>query len=204
LFVERRALLSKPPQRAAFSVICSSGADSREGENNPSKAKHIDDNNERLLEKALEEAIESENYSEAARLRDRLRAMHETETARVMAMNKTFYQAFESGDMKLMRSIWAVGENVHCIHPGSGRISGYDMVISSWELMIGPESGAPPLKIELHNLEVQVKDGLAYVTCLEVVRTQGSSWGKQLATNIFEKRDGKWYICMHHASHITL
>ena len=196
-----RTLHPQRPQKRVSPPIHSSSANNSESENNYQKEKHINDEN--LLEKELQIAIESENYSEAARLRDQLRAILETETAKVLSTNSKFYRAFETGDMKLMRSIWALGENVHCIHPGSGRISGYDMVISSWDLMIGPESGLP-LKIELQNLEVHVKGGLAYVTCLEVVRTQGSSWGKQLATNIFEKRDGKWYICMHHASHITL
>lgn len=158
---------------------------------------------EYTLEAKLQAAIESENYGIAAQLRDQLRALQEDSKAGVRAINAKFYKAFESSDLKGMRDIWARGDNVHCIHPGAGRISGYDMVISSWELMLGSDVSLP-LKIELHNLEVQVKGNMGYVTCLEVVRTSGSSWGKQLATNIFEKQNGIWYLCMHHASHITL
>eukprot|EP00250_Pteridium_aquilinum_P010269 c19256_g1_i1 orf=361-1074(-) len=158
---------------------------------------------EYTLEAKLQAAIQSENYGTAAQLRDQLRALQEDSRAAVRAANAKFYKAFEMGDLKVMRSIWARGDNAHCIHPGAGRISGYDMVIASWELMLGQDISLP-LKIELHNLEVQVKGNMGYVTCLEVVRTSGSSWGKQLATNIFEKQNGIWYLCMHHASHITL
>ncbi|KAH6556390.1 hypothetical protein KP509_1Z183100 [Ceratopteris richardii] len=158
---------------------------------------------EYALEAKLEDAIKSEDYVKAAELRDQLRNLQDDNVVGVRAANAKFYKAFETGNMKIMRDIWSQGENSHCIHPGAQRISGYDMVIASWELMLGPET-ALPLKIELHNLDVQVRGNMGYVTCLEVVRTTGSSWGKQLATNIFEKKNGIWYICMHHASHITI
>ncbi|KAI5070828.1 hypothetical protein GOP47_0015171 [Adiantum capillus-veneris] len=158
---------------------------------------------EYALEAKLREAVESENYTKAAELRDRLRALQDDNRAGVRAANAKFYEAFMTGNMKEMREVWCCGDNAHCIHPGAGRISGYDMVIASWELMLGPDTSIP-LKIELHNLDVQVKGNMGYVTCLEVVRTSGSSWGKQLATNIFEKQNGTWYICVHHASHITI
>lgn len=191
----------KANQKQLVYVRCS------EGPNGDLEDKLMNENLARMdeytLEAELQAAINSENYAKAATLRDELRKLQEDSRAGVVAANAKFYRAFELGDLKVMRSIWAAGDNVHCIHPGAGRISGHDMVMASWELMLGPEI-ALPLKIELHNMEVQVKGSLAYVTCLEVVRTSGASWGKQLATNVFEKQNGNWYICMHHASHITL
>ncbi|MCO5570361.1 hypothetical protein L7F22_024081 [Adiantum nelumboides] len=167
------------------------------------KVENFTQADEYALEAKLRDAVESENYTKAAELRDLLRALQDDNRAGVRAANAKFYKAFETGNLKVMRDIWSRGDSAHCIHPGAGRISGYDMVIASWELMLGPDTSLP-LKIELHNVDVQVKGNMGYVTCLEVVRTSGSSWGKQLATNIFEKQNGTWYLCMHHASHITI
>ncbi|KAJ7542024.1 hypothetical protein O6H91_10G086200 [Diphasiastrum complanatum] len=156
---------------------------------------------ERTLKADLQAAIQSEDYGKAATLRDQLRVLQEDDRAAVLSANDRFYRAFEKADMSLMQKIWAKGENVHCIHPGAGCISGYELVIASWEVMLGADPSLQ-LRIDLRNVEVHVSGDLGFVTCLEVVRTSGRSWGKQVATNIFEKQNGTWVICMHHASHI--
>ena len=61
--------------------------------------------------------------------------------------------------------------------------------MESWELTLGLELGLP-LQIELQIVEVYVKANLGFVTCLELVRTSGHNWGKQVATNVFEKVKG--------------
>lgn len=157
---------------------------------------------EQSLEVELKNAIQAEDYAQAARLRDELRMLHENNQAGILAANARFYKAFAKGDLSAMRMIWSKGNNVHCIHPGAGCISGYDIVMESWELTLGPELDLP-LQIELQNMEVYIKGNLGFVTCLELVRTSGNNWGKQVATNVFEKVDGNWYICLHHASHIA-
>lgn len=157
---------------------------------------------EQSLEVELKNAIQAEDYAQAARLRDELRMLHENNQAGILAANARFYKAFAKGDLSAMRMIWSKGNNVHCIHPGAGCISGYDIVMESWELTLGPELDLP-LQIELQNVEVYIKGNLGFVTCLELVRTSGNNWGKQVATNVFEKVDGNWYICLHHASHIA-
>ncbi|KAH9299306.1 hypothetical protein KI387_030988, partial [Taxus chinensis] len=157
---------------------------------------------EQSLEVELKNAIEAENYTKAARVRDELRMLHEDNRAGILAANGKFYKAFEKGDLSAMRMIWAKGDNVHCIHPGAGCISGHDLVMESWELTFGPELDLP-LQIDVQNVELHIKGNLGYLTCLELVRTSGDNWGKQVATNVFEKVDGNWYICLHHASHIA-
>lgn len=157
---------------------------------------------EQSLEVELKNAIQAEDYAQAARLRDELRMLHENNQAGILAANARFYKAFEKGDLSAMRMIWSKGNNVHCIHPGAGCISGYDIVMESWELTLGPELDLP-LQIKLQNVEVYIKGNLGFVTCLELVRTSGNNWGKQVATNVFEKVEANWYICLHHASHIA-
>jgi protein-arginine kinase activator protein McsA/ketosteroid isomerase-like protein len=153
-----------------------------------------------ILEAELQAAIESEDYEVAASLRDELRVLQENDEVAVTAANEKFYRAFAQGDIKLMYKVWANGDHVRCIHPGASCISGFELVMSSWELLLGGDVEMP-LRIKLENLEVYVRGDLAFVSCTEIVRAKGSRWGSQVATNIFEKRDGKWLLCCHHASH---
>nr|GLL24316.1 uncharacterized protein LOC101248327 isoform X1 [Ipomoea trifida]GMC90073.1 F-box protein SKIP8-like isoform X2 [Ipomoea batatas] len=101
-----------------------------------------------------------------------------------------------------MQALWSKGENVCVVHPGVSGISGYDLVMGSWEFVWADYEF--PLEIEIKDVQVHVRGDLGYVTCIEMVKTKGSSWGKQFATNVFEKIDGQWYICIHHASYIDL
>ncbi|XP_031480582.1 uncharacterized protein LOC116250789 isoform X2 [Nymphaea colorata] len=156
---------------------------------------------EQTLEQELQNAIAEENYSLAAKLRDALRVLHEDNRAAILAANSRFYDAFCKGDLAAMSTIWSKGDHVQCVHPGAGRICGYDLVMESWELVSNADIEFP-LKIELQNTEVYVRGDLGYVTSLEVVKTKGSSWGRQVATNVFEKVRGQWLLCIHHASHI--
>ncbi|XP_048549797.1 uncharacterized protein LOC125544825 [Triticum urartu] len=156
---------------------------------------------EETLQRNLDRAIREEDYARAAKIRDDLRVLHEDTEASVLAANTRFYNAFKNGDFTAMYSIWAKGDHVYVVHPGAGRISGYDVVLQSWEMVCNADYEFP-LNIDLKNIEVHVRGDLGYVTCLELVKTKGKSWGKQIATNVFEKIDGTWYICIHHASHI--
>ncbi|KAM0946308.1 putative UVR domain, NTF2-like domain superfamily, SnoaL-like domain-containing protein [Dioscorea sansibarensis] len=159
--------------------------------------------NEETLQRDLEIAIKDEDYAQAAKIRDDLRLLQEDSKAAVLSANNRFYNAFRNGDLAAMNSIWAKGEHVYCVHPGAGRICSYDLVIRSWEIMCGAEHEFP-IQIELQDVEVHVRGDIGYVSCLEVVRTRGSSWGKQMATNVFERIDGQWFICVHHASHVDM
>ncbi|XP_068668830.1 uncharacterized protein [Aristolochia californica] len=158
---------------------------------------------EQALKQALHVAIKEENYTRAAEIRDSLRNLYEDSKISVLSANNRFYNAFRNGDLATMQSLWANQKNVYCIHPGAGRILGYDLVIQSWEVVLGFDYEFP-LEIELQNVEAHVRGDVGYVTCIESVRTKGSSWGKQIATNVFERIDGEWFISIHHASHVEL
>ncbi|KAK1321583.1 hypothetical protein QJS10_CPA03g01815 [Acorus calamus] len=126
---------------------------------------------EQALQSDLERAIKEENYAKAAKLRDNLRTIHEDSKASVLAANLRFYKAFGSGDLVAMNSIWAKGDNIYCVHPGAGAISGHELVLESWELVLGAEHEFP-IQIDLKNVEVHIRGDVGYVTCLEVVKTK--------------------------------
>lgn len=172
-----------------------------EGNSNPNPSLELAFLDELSLQQDLEAAIREEDYARAAKIRDQLRLLEEDSEASILAANARFYNAFKNGDLVAMHSIWAKGDHVYVVHPSAGRIDGYEMVMGSWEFVCGSDYEFP-LQIDLKNVEVHVRGNLGYVTCMEVVKTKGSSWGRQVATNVFEKVDGRWYICIHHASHI--
>ncbi|XWS67165.1 hypothetical protein CRYUN_Cryun05aG0263600 [Craigia yunnanensis] len=157
---------------------------------------------EQTLQRDLHIAIEEENYAEAAKFRDDLQLLLEDSKASVLAANSRFYDAFRRGDLATMQKLWAKGDDVCCVHPGANGIVGYDFVMESWEIVwMNYEF---PLEIELKNVLVHVKGDFGYVTCMEFVKTKGSSWGGQYVTNVFERIDGQSCICVHHASQADL
>ncbi|KAH0905044.1 hypothetical protein HID58_044547 [Brassica napus] len=158
---------------------------------------------EDTLKQDLETAIEEENYVEAARIRDRLKELQEDNKASVLSANTRFYQAFRNGDLAAMESLWSKTGKPCCVHPGAKGITGYDDVMESWEVVwMNYEF---PLLIELKDVEVHVRGDVGYVTCMEFVKTKGSSsWGAQFVSNVFEKIGGEWFICIHHASPVDI
>lgn len=157
---------------------------------------------EQTLEQELQIAIAEENYIEAAKIRDSLKSLHDDSKTSVLLSNARFYDAFRTGDLSAMQTLWAKGDEVCVVHPGASGISGYDDVMESWEFVWADYEF--PLEIQLKDVRVHVKGNIGYVTCREFVKTEGSKWGVQFATNVFEKIDDKWFISVHHASPIDL
>ncbi|XP_024024953.1 uncharacterized protein LOC21406382 isoform X2 [Morus notabilis] len=154
------------------------------------------------LERDLHTAIAEENYAKAAQIRDSLKLLKEDRKTSLLAANARFYNVFRIGDLATMQTLWAKGNEVCCVHPGARGITGYDDVITSWEYVWANYEF--PLDIELKDVKVHVRGDVGYVTCVELVKTKGSSWGGQFVTNVFERIDGQWLICIHHASPIDL
>ncbi|XP_010464564.1 PREDICTED: uncharacterized protein LOC104745087 [Camelina sativa] len=158
---------------------------------------------ENTLKQDLEIAIQEENYVEAAKIRDKLKELQEDNKASVLSANSRFYQSFRNGDLAAMQSLWSKSGNPCCVHPGAKGITGYDDVMESWEFVwVNYEF---PLQIELKDVEAHVRGDMGYVTCMEFVKTKGSSsWGAQFVSNVFERIDGQWFICIHHASPVDI
>ncbi|KAF5471595.1 hypothetical protein F2P56_008374 [Juglans regia] len=157
---------------------------------------------EQILEQDLQIAIAEENYVEAAKIRDSLKNLHEDSKTSVLLANARFYDSFRTGDLAAMQTLWTKGNEACVVHPGASGISGYDDIMESWEFVWADYEF--PLEIQLKDVRVHVKGDVGYVTCREFVKTEGSKWGVQFATNVFERIDGQWFICIHHASPVDL
>ncbi len=116
----------------------------------------------------------------------------------VFKANEAFYSAFESLDIKEMEKVWLKEKYVQCIHPGWKSLMGWDDVINSWRQIF---ENTGEMKFVLTDVKVQVQDSLAWVTLYENINSRvgrETSTGVIVTTNIYEKRQDKWYIIHHH------
>ena len=125
-----------------------------------------------------------------------------TDETEVLSANEAFYRAFEKKDMDAMSGVWSKGTGSVCIHPGREPLRGWDSIRSSWEQIFRATSY---LEIDLEIIATEVSENLASIVVKEKVRqiSRGRSIQAQsMATNLYEKLGGKWYLIHHHGSPI--
>lgn len=133
------------------------------------------------------------------------------EQAAVVAVNESFYQAVEDGDLDTVRALWideAYGDTAHCVHPGQPAVHGRSQVLMSWAVVM---SRLSYLQFFITDVRVVVMGEVAVVTCVENVLTDvpgntdpdGAAFagGRAEATNVFRRAaDGRWLLFAHHSS----
>ena len=118
--------------------------------------------------------------------------------------NTAFYRALESGILERMDDVWAHDDWVRCVHPGWSLLTGWNRVRESWEMIF--ESGQK-LRATPSDVWVHMDGDFAWVTCTENITVfNESSFDSRLATatNLFNLRDGRWFMVHHHASPIPI
>eukprot|EP00884_Botryococcus_braunii_P005402 jgi/Botrbrau1/14863/Bobra.0326s0009.1 len=100
-----------------------------------------------------------------------------------------------------MSEIWGSGEHVQCIHPGSACLAGRKEVLQGWDMIL---QHCGPMDILIADVRIFLNDNLAVVTCLELMSTNDAATGRNTATNIFEKQDGRWVIVHHHGAPVIM
>ena len=55
-----------------------------------------------------------------------------------------FYEALERCDLESMMAVWAEDEEIICVHPAAGRLTGQDQVRESWAQIF---SGGPRARV---------------------------------------------------------
>ncbi len=121
-------------------------------------------------------------------------------TAAVSATNRSFYEAFESGDIDAMSDVWDHGEAVSCTHPGWQTLRGWAAVSSSWFALFQAPGG---LQFILTNESVTVHGDIAWVTIDENLIGDGATGGTVAATNIFRHDGARWRMVLHHGSPVA-
>ena len=126
--------------------------------------------------------------------------MKPDETA-VAAANLAFYRALEARNLAGMETVWSHSESVTCVHPGWHRLDGWSEVQRSWQNIF---VNSRAWTVACEDVRIDVAGDLAWVRCVEVIRPFGldreDAAARMQATNLFERRDGRWLMVHHHAS----
>jgi ketosteroid isomerase-like protein len=133
-----------------------------------------------------------------------LHAQQKTETEAVLAASHEFDKALSTRDIGAMGKAWAHEPYVIVIHPVSNApLVGWEAVRKSWEQIFDRWA---EISVSMKDPQVRVSQNIAWIFGVEIVQGKLKS-GKAVsstafATNIFEKRDGRWSMVLHTASRV--
>ena len=122
------------------------------------------------------------------------------ENQAILAANQAFYRAFEKRDIEAIATILSKGIGTVCIHPGRAAIRGFDNIRNSWDVIFKNTSY---IEIDLEIITTEFSGDIAYVVLVEnLMQVSGGRRIKaqSMATNIFERMGGNWYMIHHHGS----
>lgn len=128
----------------------------------------------------------------------------------VRAANTALYDAFETGDIDLMGSVWLDDESagqVACVHPGWAPVHGRGAVLRSWSIIM---ANTAYIQFVLTDVDIRICGDVAVVTCGENMLTgmseessessAGLAGGHAVTTNVFRRTPSGWRLWLHHAS----
>lgn len=122
----------------------------------------------------------------------------------VNEVNRRFYEAFESLDLKRMEGVWLREDSIQCVHPGWALLSGWDAVMESWRRIF---ESTEQMRFTLTDVQTRVRGDLAWLTLyenLDSTRQGRTSAAVVLATNILEHRPDGWFMIHHHGSPVMM
>jgi ketosteroid isomerase-like protein len=110
-----------------------------------------------------------------------------------------FYEAIEQADLEGVMAVWAVDDEVVCIHPGGPRLDGYAAILEGWKQIFAHGNR---LRFKLTDLNEHA--GMTYavhVLCEWVSDANKLSESTPVfATNAFTLTERGWRMILHHAS----
>ncbi len=125
----------------------------------------------------------------------------------VLAANRAFYDALESGDMDLLSAVWVPGPDTLCVHPGAEPLRGTSTILRSWAAVM---SAMLYMQFFLTDVEVALGPGdgvvpqVAMVSCTQNLLTAGDdesfTGAKAVASNVFVRTAAGWRLWSHHSS----
>jgi ketosteroid isomerase-like protein len=126
------------------------------------------------------------------------------ELQRVEEANFAFYEAFHLRDIQRMERLWSRSPHTRCIHPGWEPVVGWSEIRQSW---VDIFRTMKMIEFSLEDVHVEVADGSAWVNLVAHAEVQTEDdeafTTSVVATTIFEKIEGQWYIVLHHSSHFA-
>jgi uncharacterized protein (TIGR02246 family) len=114
-------------------------------------------------------------------------------------LEQQFYEALQQGDLERMMAVWADDVDVHCVHPGGARMSGFAEVRAGFEAIFGQGT----VDVHPHSVRRIATEGAAVHHVLErinVTTEQGPRSAWVFATNVYLRTEQGWKLVCHHAS----
>ncbi|MCX8086888.1 MAG: nuclear transport factor 2 family protein [Rhodocyclaceae bacterium] len=110
-----------------------------------------------------------------------------------------FYEALERGDLEAMMAVWSEDEEIVCIQPGGGRLTGYALVRESWRRIF---EGGRRLQVQLLALSAVHGPFTAVHSVIEQIAVAGEKHlaAPVAATNVYVRGAFGWRMIVHHAS----
>ena len=118
-------------------------------------------------------------------------------TSQVLRANQKFYDAFSAGSGEAMRSLWAREATISCVHPGLPLLIGREVVLRSFEEILGQ---GPRFQLSCIEPQVSLLADCALVTCFEAA---GAESAHLAATNVFVREAEEWRLVHHHAGPLS-
>ena len=114
-----------------------------------------------------------------------------------LQVEESFYQAFRTRSIDLMKDIWHKTDEIICIHPGSPRIYSFELIIASWEQIFSAQSGT---MIDISDPVYKLQDDVSIHYVKETLSVNDKPVASVFATNIYQQTDDGWKMIAHHAS----
>lgn len=170
------------------------------------------------LETELDKACYDDDDKRAGELRDKISGLQMGSYVDILNANMKFYKAFSSGSMVDIGASWLRDPKISCKHPLGKMYTGFWEVLDSFSALLS--SGVPT--VSPSDICISMRGSIAIVTCEENAslseamendkKALAKEWNENFsdepaaivmsATNIFEKKNGQWYL-IHHVSSPT-
>jgi len=130
-------------------------------------------------------------------------AQMDEQSRAIKALIESFERALSTRDMRMLEQLWAHEPYVMVVSPRDKSFSiGWDAVRNHWAEVFEFWSYLNvSLEAEPH---IRIREGMAWAS--SVARAGGQTKAGQplyfstLMTDVFENREGRWYMVAHHAS----
>jgi uncharacterized protein (TIGR02246 family) len=120
----------------------------------------------------------------------------------VLEANRKFYEALCLLDLDLMTAVWLPDDCTRCVHPGWMMLEGWDTIRESFRRIF---QNTQFMRVSVSLISVHLEDDTAWVCCVEKISSSGEGHidsAHVQATNVFLRRQGRWLLALHHASHL--
>ncbi|KAL6597816.1 hypothetical protein ACP70R_046621 [Stipagrostis hirtigluma subsp. patula] len=118
-------------------------------------------------------------------------------TKAIINVNQEFYNIIREGSLPAMSHFWLNADYVKCIHATGEFFTGYNAVMESWGLLFNwaQDGGGQGVAFQIRDVRARVLGEVAWVN-------MKASVGPVVfhVTNVYEFRNGRWYMVHHHCS----